>query len=392
MNREQLKNRLSEIKPLDSKALEMAKERQESLAKPPGSLGRLEDLSVQLAGISGKLINSVEKQAIIVLSSDNGVCEEGVSSAPQTVTMAQTINFTRRLTGVGALSKNFGVDLLVVDMGVIHPIPEGLYTNDPAVAVRESKIWNKKIRKGTSNLFKESAMTEEEALMAIETGIEGALTLANEGYEIIGVGEMGIGNTTTSSCLLSALAGATTEDTVGRGGGITDESFEKKKLVVETAVERLRKRAKFQKSEEIDPILALAEVGGFDIAAMAGAFIGAAIARIPVVIDGYISVVAALVAEKIYQYYKPSKDDGSKLADFMISSHKSFERGYQIAIKELGLEPMLLLGMRLGEGSGCPIAFKVVEAAAAAMRDMATFAEAEIDDDYLEEIRKGDSF
>ncbi len=387
MTREELKKYISKIKPLDKEAVNKARERQESLAKPPGSLGKLEAISVKLAGISGEVVNKVGKQAIMICSSDNGVCEEGIASAPQTVTMAQTINFTRRLTGVGALSKHFGVDLLVTDLGNVYPLPKELLTESPEKAVIENKIWNRKIRGGTSNLFKGSAMSEEEAFAAIETGIRGVEALALQGYQIFGIGEMGIGNTTTSACLLAALTGAATEEVVGRGGGINYESFAKKKLVVETAVSRLRKLAG---KENLDPIQALTEVGGFDIAAMAGAFLGAAIFRKPVVIDGYISVVAALVAEKLYEYYGGTKE--SPLTDFMIPSHQSFERGYQIAIKALGLEPMLLLGMRLGEGSGCPIAFKVVEAAAAAMEEMATFAEAEINDDYLEEIRKGESF
>ncbi|MBO4725670.1 MAG: nicotinate-nucleotide--dimethylbenzimidazole phosphoribosyltransferase [Firmicutes bacterium] len=397
MTRENLVEKVNKITPPDGGAIRLAEERQAQLAKPPGSLGKLEDISIKLAGITGEMAPDVTKQAIIVMSSDNGVCEEGVACAPQSVTRAQTINFTRRLTGVGALSKNFGVDLLVTDMGVKDSIPEGLYTDDAATAVRESKIWNRKIHPATGNIYKEAAMTEEEALTAIETGIEAAKALKGLGYGLIGIGEMGIGNTTTSTCLLAELAGVPAAQIVGKGGGLSDDGFARKKAVVTESCERAEGTLGARKS---DPVALLAELGGFDIAAMAGAYIGAALCRIPVVIDGYISVVAALVADRIFDYYrtidiqdKPHTNaDSFRLADFMLASHESFERGYSVAIKELELSPMLLLGMRLGEGSGCPIAFKVIESAVAVMRDMATFEEAAINDEYLDEIRRGDSF
>lgn len=396
MTRENLVEILNRITAPDAEMMARAEKRQAELAKPPGSLGRLEDISVKIAGITGELAPDITKQAIAVMSSDNGVWEEGVACAPQSVTRAQTINFTRRLTGVGALSKNFGVDLLVTDMGVLDPIPSELYTDDAATAVRERKIWNRKIRPATDNLYKKAAMTEDEALRAIETGIEAAKALKDLGYGIIGIGEMGIGNTTTSTCLLAELTGLEAATLVGKGGGLSSDGFEKKKAVVSGACERAEGELGDRKS---DPIALLAQLGGFDIAAMAGAYIGAALYRIPVVIDGYISVVAALTADRIFDFYrtidiqeKPHANGGFRLADFMFASHKSFERGYEVAVEALGLEPMLLLGMRLGEGSGCPIAFKVIESAVAVMRDMATFEEAAINDDYLEEIRRGDSF
>jgi nicotinate-nucleotide--dimethylbenzimidazole phosphoribosyltransferase len=456
MTREELKKLINEIEEPDRAMMEKAAARQAELAKPPGSLGRLEDISVKIAGITGELAPNVTRQAIAVMSADNGVWEEGVACAPQSVTRAQTINFTRRLTGVGALSKNFGVDLLVTDVGVLDPIPDELYTDRPEVAVgaaaecatgsvaaigkavvtekgvpagigvltgtgaqagssvKAGKIWNRKIRPATNNIYKEAAMTEEEALLAIETGIEAARTLKKLGYGMIGVGEMGIGNTTTSTCLLAEFTGVPAAQIVGKGGGLSSDGYERKKAVVSGACERAEGELGDRRE---DPIAVLAELGGFDIAAMAGAYIGAAACRLPVVIDGYISVVAALAADRIFDYYRrpeakagqsgcldatapavragqPGKPAGPafRLADFMFASHKSFERGYEVAVEALGLEPMLLLGMRLGEGSGCPIAFKVIESAVAVMRDMATFEEAAINDDYLDEIRLGDSF
>ncbi len=420
MTREELKKLINEIEEPDRAMMEKAAARQAELAKPPGSLGRLEDISVKIAGITGELAPNVTRQAIAVMSADNGVWEEGVACAPQSVTRAQTINFTRRLTGVGALSKNFGVDLLVTDVGVLDPIPDELYTDRPEVAVGAAaecatgKIWNRKIRPATNNIYKEAAMTEEEALLAIETGIEAARTLKKLGYGMIGVGEMGIGNTTTSTCLLAEFTGVPAAQIVGKGGGLSSDGYERKKAVVSGACERAEGELGDRRE---DPIAVLAELGGFDIAAMAGAYIGAAACRLPVVIDGYISVVAALAADRIFDYYRrpeakagqsscpratapavragqPGKSAGPafRLADFMFASHKSFERGYEVAVEALGLEPMLLLGMRLGEGSGCPIAFKVIESAVAVMRDMATFEEAAINDDYLDEIRLGDSF
>lgn len=462
MTREELKKLINEIEEPDRAMMEKAAARQAELAKPPGSLGRLEDISVKIAGITGELAPNVTRQAIAVMSADNGVWEEGVACAPQSVTRAQTINFTRRLTGVGALSKNFDVDLLVTDVGVLDPIPDELYTDRPEVAVgaatecatgsvaaigkaeltekgvlagskvaagigvlvgagvqagigvQAGKIWNKKIRPATNNIYKEAAMTEEEALLAIGTGIEAARTLKKLGYGMIGVGEMGIGNTTTSTCLLAEFTGVPAAQIVGKGGGLSSDGYERKKAVVSGACERAESELGDRRE---DPIAVLAELGGFDIAAMAGAYIGAAACRLPVVIDGYISVVAALTADRIFDYYRvtsdvagqsgcldaaaqavragqPGKPAGPafRLADFMFASHKSFERGYEVAVEALGLEPMLLLGMRLGEGSGCPIAFKVIESAVAVMRDMATFEEAAINDDYLDEIRLGDSF
>lgn len=359
---------------LDEAAVKEAKARQEVLAKPTGALGTLEDISIQLAGITGKTKNSMTKQAIVIMSADNGVVEEGVASAPQSVTLSQTINFTRHLTGVSSMAKYFDINLLVVDTGVKMAIPSSLYTDEMTEEGRlTSKIANRRIADGTRNLAKEPAMTEDEALRAVMIGIEAAKAIKDCDYDIFGVGEMGIGNTTTSACVLAALCGKAGEEVVGRGGGLNDEGFAKKIRIVDDAIRGL---------DPSDVLGILARVGGFDICAMTGAFLGAAYYRIPVVIDGYISAVAALCAYRL----------APKAVNFMFGSHLSKEKGYVIAMDALGIKPYFNLGMRLGEGSGCPISFKIIETACAAMNGMATFAEGAIDADYLEEGKKGNFF
>lgn len=355
-------------------AVKEAEARQEVLAKPTGALGTLEDISIQLAGITGKVKNSMKHQAVVIMSADNGVVDEGVASAPQSVTLSQTINFTRHYTGVSSMAKYFGIDLLVVDTGVKMAIPSSLYSAEMTEEGRlTAKIVNRRIADGTRNLAKEPAMTDEEALRAIMTGIEAAKAIKDCGYDIFGVGEMGIGNTTTSACVLAALCGKTGEDVVGRGGGLNDEGLAKKIRIVDETIKDL---------DPADVTDILAKVGGFDICAMTGAFLGAAYYRIPVVIDGYISAVAALCAYRL----------APKAVNFMFGSHQSKEKGYLIAMDALGVKPYFNLGMRLGEGSGCPISFKIIETACAAMNGMATFAEGAIDADYLEEGKKGNFF
>ena len=381
---------INRIEAPDAAAMDAALSRQAVLAKPPGSLGGLEDISVRMAGITGSLFNEVKRSCVAVFCADNGVAEEGVSSAPQSVTMAQTVNFARRLTGVGVLAESFGSDLLIVDMGVKHPIPAELYDKVPLWNTR--RIIDRKIGPGTDNIAKGPAMSREEAMRCIEVGIEMADAVKNAGYDILGIGEMGIGNTTTSAAVLSAITGEGSDATCGKGGGINDKSFVRKKEIVDEVSADWRAKggllavlgeSRDRRESPIDDMVGiLARMGGFDICAMAGAFIGAAANKLPVVIDGYISVVAALAA-----YVMAPKSVG-----YMFASHKSWEKGYELAVDTLGLKPFLELGMRLGEGSGCPIAFEVIKGACDVMRNMATFEEAEINDDYLEEIREGDCF
>ena len=366
---------------LNQKVLNESHQRQEMLAKPTGSLGTLEDISIQLAGITGEVKNDTSRQAIVIMSADNGVVEEGVASAPQSVTLSQTINFTRHFTGVSALAQYFDIDLLVCDLGVKMEIPDVFYTDkmefvsgaEKTHGKFAGKIVNRSLGRGTENLAKVPAMSMEQCEKAFLTGIEAVKAIKDSGYQIFGVGEMGIGNTTTSACVLSALTGASAETVVGRGGGLNDEGLMKKIHIVEEAVSKLKDASVFE---------ILAAVGGFDICAMTGAFVGASYYRLPVVIDGYISAVAALAAVRL----------APNTVNFMFGSHQSTEPGYLIAMNELGIKPLFNLGMRLGEGSGCPISFKIIEAAAAAMNGMATFAEGSIDADYLDERKKGNFF
>lgn len=350
---------LGEIRPLSEPAMEAARVRQAQLAKPPGSLGRLEELSIQLAGITGRVENKMERKHLLVFASDNGVVAEGVSSAPQSVTLRQTVNLTRARTGASVLAKHFGCEITVCDVGVNGEVPT------PAVL-------NRKIAYGTGNIACGPAMTREQALTAILVGAELARSVQ---ADVLGVGEMGIGNTTTSAAVLSVLLDAEVEQVTGRGGGITEESFRRKKEVIRTAIA-------LNRPDRRDGVDVLAKVGGFDLAAMCGAFLGGASVGRPVVIDGFISAVAAMCAVRLCP----------QVRDYLVPSHASYELGYRLAMEELGLEPILRLGMRLGEGSGCPLAFAVLEAACAVMNDMATFDQAGIDDGYLDEIRQGDQF
>ena len=347
------------VQPLDQKAMLAAEAHQARLAKPPGSLGRLEELSVQLAGITGKVHNELPRKQLLIFAADNGVVAEGVSSAPQSVTMQQTINLTRGKTGAAVLAKRFGCGLTVCDVGVNADICE-------------SAVLNRKIAYGTQNICAGPAMTREQALQAILTG---AAVAENVDADAVGIGEMGIGNTTTSSAVLGVLLGADVDKVTGRGGGITEESFRKKKAVIRTAIA-------VNRPNRNDVIDVLAKVGGFDLAAMCGAFLGAAASRRAAVIDGFISAVAALCAVRLCPL----------VCGYLIPSHASFEIGYRLAMEKMTLRPLFDLGMRLGEGSGCPLAFQVLDAACAVMNNMASFDEAGINDDYLDEIRQGDQF
>ena len=358
MERE-LQQLLDRIPQIDEGAMDEARRRQAQLAKPPGSLGRLEELSVQLAGITGRVHNRIERKHLLVFAADNGVVVQGVSSAPQSVTLQQTVNLTRAKTGASVLAKHFGCGITVCDVGVNADI-------------RESAVLNRKIAYGTADITNGPAMSREQALQAIRTGFD--LAYSTEA-DVLGVGEMGIGNTTTSSAILSVLLGVDVETVTGRGGGLTEDSFQKKKEVIRRAI-------RVNEPDATDVVDVLSKVGGFDIAAMCGAFLGAAASRRPVVIDGFISAVAALCAVRLCP----------RLRGYLVPSHASFEIGYRLAMDAMGLKPMLLLGMRLGEGSGCPLAFTVLEAACAIINDMATFDQAGIDDGYLDEIRQGDQF
>lgn len=352
-----LKDYIQLVQPIDQQYTQQMKQLLDQKAHPIGSLGKLEDLALQLASIQKTLDIKIKKKCIAIFCADNGIFEEGVASTPQNVTLMQSINFSRGYTGVCVLAKQGQVDLKVVDVGinsdVVHP-----------------KIVNRKIRKSTYNFAKRTAMSEEEAIQSIIIGIETILEPSMSVYDVFGVGEMGIGNTSTSSAVLSALCSLPPVLTVGRGAGLSDEKFAYKINMIENAL-------KLHHPNSLNPIEVLASVGGFDLGAMAGAFIGAAIVKKPIVIDGFISAVAALLATRLCPEVKP----------YLIPSHCSYEKGYHHAMQELNLSPFLMLDMRLGEGSGCPLAFSILEYACS-LTKMGSFEEAQINDEYLKEFRK----
>lgn len=341
----------------DKCAMNEASKRLDTLIKPIGSLGVLEEIAIKLAGIFGKVNNKIAKKCVVVMSADNGVCEEGVSTCPQSITIMQTINIIKGLSGLGVLAKHGNSDIKVVDIGIAGDIQY------PGLII-------KKVKSGTSNMVKGPAMTRDEAVLAINTGIQIVGELVRDGYNLIGTGEMGIGNTSTSSAVLMAFTGIEADKAVGRGAGMTDEGYEEKKKTILKALE-------LNKPDKNDAIDVLAKVGGLDIAGMAGCFLGGAYHKVPVVIDGFISAVAALVAYKI----------NPKVKDYMIPSHISEEPGFKHVIEYIGLKPFLGLEMRLGEGSGCPIAFNVIEAATEIINKMATFGEVEMNSDFLIDMR-----
>jgi nicotinate-nucleotide--dimethylbenzimidazole phosphoribosyltransferase len=352
-----LQQTLDLIGPLNSKTAEAAMLRLNNLAKPIGSLGTLEDIASRIAGITGSIHNTLKKRNIIVMCADNGVVQEGVSAAPQSVTTLLTQNLTRSATGVSVLSKLTKTDVTIVDIGVNAAFDSPL-------------IINKKIMMGTENIAKGPAMSQSQAIAAIEAGIEIIDDLCSKEYDIFGTGEMGIGNTTTSAAVLSALSGLPPELTAGKGTGLTEEQFENKKDIIKTAIEINTPNPK-------DPIDVISKVGGLDIAGMCGCFLGAAKNKRPIVIDGFISSCAALCAIRLNKYVK----------DYIFPSHLSAEPGAEYMLKEIGLEPMLNLHMRLGEGSGCPLAFQIIDAALYIMDNMPTFEEALIDGSDLIDMR-----
>lgn len=362
MTRQELTAYMESILPADRDAMDAARRRQAELAKPPGSLGELEQIGIRLAGITGKVQYTLKKRRILVLAADNGVVAEGIAATPQSVTLSQAINMTRHLTGMSTLARHFGDEVVVTDVGICTDCPSPL-------------VRNRKIRYGTANLHREPAMTRQECLDALDVGVALAREAREDGVQAVGVGEMGIGNTTTSAAVLAALTGRPAEAVTGRGAGLTDEAFARKKQVIDGALA-------LHRPEAGDVIGVLSKVGGLDLAAMTGVYLGCARWGIPAVVDGFISIVAALCAVRL----------NPRVKQCLFLSHVSFERGYRIAQEELGLPAFLHLGMRLGEGCGCPLAFQIMEGACAIMTDMATFAEAAIQEDYLEPLREGDAF
>lgn len=334
------------ILPLDEEAMERARQHLDQLTKPPGSLGKLEEIAVQLAGITGELAPSLGTKTVVVMAGDHGVCEEGVSAFPSEVTWQMVLNFLAGGAAVNVLARHAGANVVCVDMGI---------NGD----VEHPGLLNRKIRRGTRNMAKEAAMTREEAEAAVKAGYELALELAAQGTGLFATGEMGIGNTTPSAAILAAFGGITPAAAAGRGTGISDQRLVRKIEVIEQALQTNLPNPE-------DPMDVLAKVGGLEIAGLTGLILGAAASRKPIVIDGFISTAAALTAARLAPAAK----------GYMIGSHLSGEQGHALLVKETGISPMLGLDMRLGEGTGAVLAFHLVEAAVKIMAEMATFAQA----------------
>ena len=341
---ELLTQTLAAIKPADRVVMAAAQREIDYCLKPPGSLGKLEDIARQIAGITGKVHNAISKKAIVVMMADNGVYSEGIAMYPQDITRIGAEFVTSGRMGVNFLANYAGADMIAVDVGI-------------QVDVDLPKVIPRKVRYGTANFLKEPAMTRAEAVQALEVGIEVTNAAIDQGYDLIGTGEIGIGNTTASSAVLYAFTGASIDRVVGRGAGLTDEAFARKKEVVQQAV-------RLHRPDPDDPLDVLAKVGSLDIAGMAGVYLACAARRVPVVTDGLISNVAALVAMRL----KP------EAVEYMIPSHISFEPGAKLLREITGLDPMLDMNMRLGEGTGCALVFSIVEAALRMIEEMGTFA------------------
>jgi len=339
-----LQQTLDAIRPTDRAVMAAAQKEIDYCLKPPGSLGKLEDIARQIAGITGRIHNAISKKAIVIMMADNGVCSEGIAMYPQDITRIGADFVTSGRMGGNFLANHAGADIIAVDIGI-------------QVDVDLPKVIKRKIRYGTANFLVEPAMTREEAVRALEVGIEVTNTAIDQGYDLIGTGEIGIGNTTASSAVLYAFTGAPIDRVVGRGAGLTDEAFARKKAVVQQAVQ-------LHRPDVDDPLDVLSKVGSLDIAGMAGTYLACAARRVPVVTDGLISNVAALVAIRL----KP------EAIDYMIPSHISFEPGAKLLKEITGLEPMLDMNMRLGEGTGCSLVFGIIEASLRMIEEMGTFA------------------
>ena len=339
MTLEELKK---EIRPLDETSMEQARKHWIKIAKPLFSLGKLEDAVIQMAGIKETPDYELKKKALVIMCADNGIVEEGVTQTGQEVTAMVADNFTKSSTSVCAMSKVAGVDLFPVDIGM-------------AVDVQSVTVKEEKVAYGTRNFSKEPAMTREEVWQAIEIGIRKVEQLKEQGYEMIATGEMGIGNTTTSSAVASVLLSVAPEQVTGRGAGLSSAGLEKKISVIKDAKE--------------DPVDVLSKVGGLDIAGLTGVFLGGALYRVPVVIDGFISSVAALCAARMVPVSK----------SYFLPSHVSKEPAGAMLLEALELSPLLTCNMSLGEGTGAVAVIPVLEMGLSVYREMTTFEKAKIE-------------
>jgi len=346
---EKLLSIIKQIEPIDHKLMEEAQKRLDSLTKPLGSLGRLEELAKKVVGITRKMSPGVDKKVIVVMAGDHGVTEEKVSAYPQEVTAQMVLNFARGGAGINVLARHIGAKVIVVDMGVAVDLDEELH------------IVNKKIAYGAKNFLKGPAMTREEAIQSIEAGIEVIEEIGKERLDILGIGDMGIGNTTPSSAIIAAFSGCNVREVTGRGTGINDETFNRKVKVIEKGIS-------INAPDPEDPIDVLSKVGGFEIGGLAGCVLAAAAYRVPVVIDGFISTAGALIATEMAPTAK----------EYIIASHISQEVGHRLMLERMGLKPLLDLHLRLGEGTGAALGMSLVEAGVKILKEMATFADAAV--------------
>lgn len=345
---------INSIKPVSLDWRLKARDYLKQLAIPQGSLGELLVLAEQLAAIKKTLKPSVHKKVVITMAGDHGVVAEGVSAFPQEVTPQMVNNFVRGGAAINVLAGVAGAQVLVVDMGVAANLDK---------LAREGKILSCKISKGTSNFARGAAMTRAQAEQALQSGIEIVGNLVKDNVELLATGDMGIGNTTASSAILSVFSGRPVRQVTGRGTGISDAALENKIRVIEQAIA-------LNQPNPQDPVDVLAKVGGFEIGGIAGIILGAAYHGVPVVVDGFISSAGALVAKALAPHS----------VDYMIAAHRSLEYGHSLLLAELGLNPLLNLNLRLGEGTGAALAMNVVEAAAQVICRMLTFEAAGVTD------------
>jgi nicotinate-nucleotide--dimethylbenzimidazole phosphoribosyltransferase len=368
----------SRVVPVDAAAAESAQRLLDAKTKPRRSLGRLEDLVCQLAAIRGSAVPMRPEKVIVVMGADHGVAAEGVSAYPQEVTGQMLLNFARGGAAINVLARQAHARIVVVDMGVAHPpvfdvgnpggVPQpsraGLAQAEPALPhASRPEIRQHRIAAGTANFTRGPAMTREQAMEALRTGAELAHELTRTGVGLIGIGDMGIGNTTASSALTAVFTGAPPEEVTGRGTGVDEATFRRK-------IEVVRRGIQVNHPDAADAIDVLAKVGGFEIAGLAGVTLGAAAARVPVVVDGFIAGVAALAAVRL----------APLVAGYLIASHRSVEVGHRMVLRALGARPLLDLDLRLGEGTGAALAMTLVDAALAIASEMATFEAAGVSD------------
>jgi nicotinate-nucleotide--dimethylbenzimidazole phosphoribosyltransferase len=344
---DRMNHTVASIKPLDERAMAEARRRQDNLTKPQGSLGQLESLSIQVAGIKGNPMPRIFHKVIFTLTGDHGITQEGVSAYPSEVTPQMVYNFLRGGAGINVLARHVGARVVVADLGVA------------SVLERHPDLKDKKVAMGTQNMAKGPAMSREEAIHSIEAGIELMEEELPRGIDIVGTGDMGIGNTTPSSAITAILTGADVMAVTGKGTGLGDEGLKRKVNIIQKALDVNRPDPK-------DPIDVLSKVGGFEIGGIVGVILAGAKNRIPVVIDGFISGAAALIATSLSPQVKP----------YLIASHQSAEKGHKVLLEYLGLKPLLNLGLCLGEGTGAALGIFLVEASLKILNEMSTFAEA----------------